>query len=126
MGWRITQQKWIDKIIAMDLVDERLERALAHGKQVIDLREHEDDLPDVVRDLTDGRVPVSVIDAVGMEAHGSPSAASVSDRPCRRRRPIARRSHPGVRSRSPCRARKADRVGPSSSKARFDLPVASD
>src|SRR4029453_18654323 len=43
--------------------------------QVIDLREHEDDLPEVVRELTDGRGPDSVIDAVGMEAHGSPAAA---------------------------------------------------
>ena len=56
-------------------MDERLERALARGIQVIDLREHEDDLPEVVRELTDGRGPDSVIDAVGMEAHGSPGAA---------------------------------------------------
>ena len=34
---------------------------------MIDLREHEDDLPEVVRELTDGRGPDSVIDAVGME-----------------------------------------------------------
>ena len=38
-------------------------------------RDHEDDLADVVRGLTDGRGPDSVIDAVGMEAHGSPGAA---------------------------------------------------
>ena len=75
MACRIAQQKWIDKIIGVDLVDERLERALGHGVQVIDLREHEDDLPEVVRELTDGRGPDSVIDAVGMEAHGSPGAA---------------------------------------------------
>jgi threonine dehydrogenase-like Zn-dependent dehydrogenase len=75
MACRMAQQKWIEKIIAVDLVDERLERALAHGIQVIDLREHEDDLPGVVRELTDGRGPDSVIDAVGMEAHGSPGAA---------------------------------------------------
>jgi hypothetical protein len=35
MACRIAQQKWIDKIVAVDLVDERLERALAHGVQVI-------------------------------------------------------------------------------------------
>jgi threonine dehydrogenase-like Zn-dependent dehydrogenase len=75
MASRIAQQKWIDTIIAVDLVDERLARALARGIQVIDLREHEDDLADVVRELTDGRGPDSVIDAVGMEAHGSPTAA---------------------------------------------------
>jgi threonine dehydrogenase-like Zn-dependent dehydrogenase len=75
MASRIAQQKWIDTIIAVDLVDERLARAIARGIQVIDLREHEDDLADVVRELTDGRGPDSVIDAVGMEAHGSPTAA---------------------------------------------------
>jgi threonine dehydrogenase-like Zn-dependent dehydrogenase len=75
MVCRIAQLRWIDKIIAVDLVDARLERALAQGVQVIDLREHEDDLPEVVRELTDGRGPDSVIDAVGMEAHGSPAAA---------------------------------------------------
>jgi threonine dehydrogenase-like Zn-dependent dehydrogenase len=75
MASRIAQQKWIDTIIAVDLVDERLARAIARGIQVIDLREHEDDLSDVVRELTDGRGPDSVIDAVGMEAHGSPAAA---------------------------------------------------
>ena len=75
MASRIAQQKWIDTIIAVDLVDERLARAIARGIPVIDLREHEDDLADVVRELTDGRGPDSVIDAVGMEAHGSPTAA---------------------------------------------------
>src|SRR4029453_6193226 len=75
MACRIAQQKWIDTIIAVDLVDARLKRARSRGIQVIDLREHEDDLPEVVRELTDGRGPDSVIDAVGMEAHGSPAAA---------------------------------------------------
>jgi threonine dehydrogenase-like Zn-dependent dehydrogenase len=42
---------------------------------VIDLRDHEEDLADVVRELTHGRGPDSVIDAVGMEAHDSPGAA---------------------------------------------------
>ena len=34
--------------------------------------EHDDDIGAVVRDLTGGRGPDAVIDAVGMEAHGSP------------------------------------------------------
>jgi threonine dehydrogenase-like Zn-dependent dehydrogenase len=75
MACRIAQQKWIDKIIAVDLVDARLARARARGIEVIDLRDHEDDLAEVVRALTEGRGPDSVIDAVGMEAHGSPAAA---------------------------------------------------
>jgi len=37
MASRIAQEKWIDTIIAVDLVDERLARAIARGIQVIDL-----------------------------------------------------------------------------------------
>jgi hypothetical protein len=62
------------RVIAVDLVPERLERARARGVEVLDLLEHGDDLADAIRDLTDGRGTDSVIDAVGMEAHGSPSA----------------------------------------------------
>ncbi|OAA23358.1 theronine dehydrogenase-like Zn-dependent dehydrogenase [Frankia sp. EI5c] len=65
------------RVIAVDLVPERLERARARGVEVIDLRRHSNELGDVIRDLTDGRGPDSVIDAVGMEAHGSPLARSM-------------------------------------------------
>src|SRR5213075_1229475 len=41
----------------------------------LDLREHEKDLAEAIREMTDGRGTDSVIDAVGMEAHGSPGAA---------------------------------------------------
>src|SRR4030095_2333130 len=47
MACRIAQQKWIDTIIAVDLVDARLERARARGGQVGDLPDHEEDVPDV-------------------------------------------------------------------------------
>ena len=60
---------------------ERLERAREHGAEVIDLNDHEDDLGDVVRELTDGRGADSVIDAVGMEAHGSPVADARAEPP---------------------------------------------
>jgi threonine dehydrogenase-like Zn-dependent dehydrogenase len=60
------------RVIAVDLVPERLARARSRGTEVLDLREHGHDLPNTVRDLTGGRGPDSVIDAVGMEAHGSP------------------------------------------------------
>jgi threonine dehydrogenase-like Zn-dependent dehydrogenase len=40
----------------------------------VDLSGHESDLGDITRDLTSGRGPDSVIDAVGMEAHGAPAA----------------------------------------------------
>ncbi|MGN6605712.1 MAG: alcohol dehydrogenase catalytic domain-containing protein [Jatrophihabitans sp.] len=60
------------RVIGVDLVPERLERARARGVEVIDLNEHGDGLGDVVRELTQGRGADSVVDAVGMEAHGSP------------------------------------------------------
>jgi threonine dehydrogenase-like Zn-dependent dehydrogenase len=62
------------RVIGVDLVSERLTRVRAHGAEVIDLREHDDDLAEVIREMTDGRGPDSVIDAVGMEAHGAPGA----------------------------------------------------
>jgi threonine dehydrogenase-like Zn-dependent dehydrogenase len=64
------------RVIAVDLVDERLQRARLAGAEVIDLRQV-DDIGAVVRELTDGRGPDAVIDAVGMEAHGSPGAGLV-------------------------------------------------
>jgi threonine dehydrogenase-like Zn-dependent dehydrogenase len=62
------------RVIGVDLVPERLERVRGRGIDVLDLLEHEDDLSDAIREMTDGRGPDSVIDAVGMEAHGSPAA----------------------------------------------------
>src|SRR3954447_11459783 len=62
------------RVIAVDLVDERLERGRARGVEVLDLREHENDLAEVIRGMTDGRGTDSVIEAVGLEAHGSPGA----------------------------------------------------
>ncbi|MDQ3886343.1 MAG: zinc-binding dehydrogenase, partial [Actinomycetota bacterium] len=61
------------RAIAIDLVPERLEMARRHGIEVLDSDNH-DDIPAALRDLTDGRGPDSVIDAVGMEAHGAPGA----------------------------------------------------
>lgn len=62
------------RVIAVDLVPERLARASARGTEVIDLGDAGSDLADIVRERTDGRGTDSVIDAVGMEAHGSPVA----------------------------------------------------
>jgi threonine dehydrogenase-like Zn-dependent dehydrogenase len=71
MSCRIARHRGVEKIIGIDLVPERLERARERGVDVLDLREH-DDVADAVRSLTDGRGADSVIDAVGMEAHGAP------------------------------------------------------
>ncbi len=62
------------RVIGVDLVPERLERVRARGAEVLDLKEHDSDLAEVIRGKTDGRGTDSVIDAVGMEAHGSPGA----------------------------------------------------
>ncbi|MGW3071289.1 MULTISPECIES: alcohol dehydrogenase catalytic domain-containing protein [unclassified Kitasatospora] len=75
MSARIAAHLGVSRVIGVDLVPERLERARAHGVTALDLEEHGKDLADVIRDLTDGRGPHAVIDAVGMEAHGSPAAA---------------------------------------------------
>jgi threonine dehydrogenase-like Zn-dependent dehydrogenase len=71
MSCRIAQQRGVERVFAIDLVPERLARARTHAVEAIDLEQH-DDLPGYVRELTDGRGPDAVIDAVGMEAHGSP------------------------------------------------------
>ncbi|SFK58252.1 zinc-dependent alcohol dehydrogenase [Streptomyces pini] len=70
MCCRIALHLGVEKVIGVDLVPERLERARARGVDVLDLTEH-DDVADVVREKTDGRGADAVIDAVGMEAHGS-------------------------------------------------------
>src|SRR3954451_3971144 len=70
MAARIAQHHGND-VIGIDLVPDRLERARAHGVHVLDLNAV-DDLAEATRELTRGRGPEGVIDAVGMEAHGSP------------------------------------------------------
>ena len=72
MSTRIAQHRGAGQVIGVDLVPERLERARSHGVEALDLSSYNGDLPDKVRDMTDGRGPIAVIDAVGMEAHGAP------------------------------------------------------
>jgi threonine dehydrogenase-like Zn-dependent dehydrogenase len=72
MATRVAQHRGAGRVLAVDLVPERLERARAHGVEALDLNEHDGDLPAAVREMTGGRGPIAVIDAVGMEAHGSP------------------------------------------------------
>ncbi|HTI32784.1 MAG TPA: alcohol dehydrogenase catalytic domain-containing protein [Miltoncostaea sp.] len=72
MATRIAMHRGVGTVIGIDLVPERLERAKANGVTVLNLEEHGDDMGDVVRELTGGRGPDAVIEAVGMEAHGAP------------------------------------------------------
>jgi threonine dehydrogenase-like Zn-dependent dehydrogenase len=60
------------RVIAIDFVPERLEMARRNGIEVVDTNDT-DNVADTVREMTDGRGPDSVIEAVGMEAHGSPA-----------------------------------------------------
>ena len=72
MSTRIAQLQGAGTVIGLDVVPERLERSRACGVDVIDARD--DDVLEAVLDKTDGRGPDAVIDAVGMEAHGSRGA----------------------------------------------------
>jgi threonine dehydrogenase-like Zn-dependent dehydrogenase len=72
MCTRIAQHQGVENVIGIDIVPDRLERSAAHGVTTIDFDDAGDQLADRVRELTGGRGPDAVIDAVGMEAHGSP------------------------------------------------------
>ena len=74
MATRIAKHLGAGQVIASDVVPERLARARRNGVTVIDSTKQADVVARV-RDLTDGRGPDAVIDAVGMEAHGSPLAS---------------------------------------------------
>ncbi|MBW3620107.1 MAG: glutathione-dependent formaldehyde dehydrogenase [Actinobacteria bacterium] len=71
---RVARARGAETVVGIDLVPERLEMARRHDVTTIDLREV-DDVAAAIRDLTDGRGPDGVVDAVGMEAHGSTMAA---------------------------------------------------
>ena len=64
MAARIALHKGF-RVIGVDLVDERLQRASERGVEIVDLRES-DDVAEEIRGMTDGRGTDSVIDAVGM------------------------------------------------------------
>jgi threonine dehydrogenase-like Zn-dependent dehydrogenase len=70
MATRIALHRGASRVIGIDLVPDRLARAKANGVEVLHLEEH-DDIVAVVQEMTGGRGPDCVIDAVGMEAHGS-------------------------------------------------------
>ncbi|MEX1024840.1 MAG: zinc-dependent alcohol dehydrogenase [Planctomycetota bacterium] len=67
MSARIARERGA-RVLAVDPVAERRDMAARHGIEVLD----ENEVGDAIRDRTEGRGADSVIDAVGMEAHGSP------------------------------------------------------
>jgi threonine dehydrogenase-like Zn-dependent dehydrogenase len=61
------------RVIGLDVEPDRVQRAAARGVEALNLKELDDPVEEI-RGMTDGRGPDSVIDAVGMEAHGSTAA----------------------------------------------------
>jgi threonine dehydrogenase-like Zn-dependent dehydrogenase len=72
MACRVANRRFDCRVIGVHIVPERLQRAREMRSDVIDM--NLDDPVEVVRDSTQGRGADAVIDAVGMEAHGSPIA----------------------------------------------------
>lgn len=71
MAVRIALHLGVERVIGVDLVPERLSRARESGAEVLDMADTSDVTAGLL-DLTAGRGPDAVIEAVGMEAHGSP------------------------------------------------------
>ena len=70
MSTRIAKHRGA-RVIGIDLVPERIRRARENGVEVLDISDH-DDIAETLKEMTDGRGPDSIVDAVGMEAHGAP------------------------------------------------------
>ncbi|HEV7956335.1 MAG: glutathione-dependent formaldehyde dehydrogenase [Microbacteriaceae bacterium] len=60
------------RVIAVEPVAERRAMAERHGVETLDLT---DDVLERLRAATEGRGPDSIVDAVGLEAHGNPAVA---------------------------------------------------
>jgi threonine dehydrogenase-like Zn-dependent dehydrogenase len=75
MCTRIARNQGAEQVIGVDLVPERLALAEKHGITVLDVT-GVPNLKEAIHAFTDGRGADSVIDAVGLEAHGSPIAAA--------------------------------------------------
>ena len=71
---RIATYLGAEQVIAVDSIPERLELARRHGIAVLDERTV-DDVPAAIVEMTGGRGVDGVVDAVGMEAHGTPFQA---------------------------------------------------
>jgi threonine dehydrogenase-like Zn-dependent dehydrogenase len=60
------------RVLVADPVPERLQRVAAYGAEPLPMIDGNERVLEVVRSVTGGRGADAVIDAVGMEAHGSP------------------------------------------------------
>lgn len=75
MAARIARHRGAGRVVGIDGVPERLAMAQRHGVETIDAAAT-DDVVAAVKDLTQGRGADGVVEAVGMEAHGSPVFAA--------------------------------------------------
>jgi threonine dehydrogenase-like Zn-dependent dehydrogenase len=75
---RIARLRGAERVFGIDIVPERIEMASRNGIEAIDASTR-DDIPAEIREMTDGRGTHSVIDAVGMEAHGASLAKLAQD-----------------------------------------------
>jgi threonine dehydrogenase-like Zn-dependent dehydrogenase len=69
MAGRIALHLGVERVIGVDPVPERRAIAAASGVEAIDMSKK---MADVLIEMTAGRGPDAVVEAVGMEAHGSP------------------------------------------------------
>ncbi|OLT16269.1 glutathione-dependent formaldehyde dehydrogenase [Serinicoccus sp. CUA-874] len=77
------------RVIGVDRIPERNALAAEWGAEVVDL-DSTKNVGDAIRDLTDGRGADGVLDAVGMEAHGSPVLGAAVSAAKRLPKPLAR------------------------------------
>ncbi len=88
---RCAREQGAGRIIAVDLVDERLDLARSFGMETVDLREVKDPA-EAIKEMTQGRGADSVIETVGMEAHGAPVAAVATAGVTKLPKPLARKA----------------------------------
>ena len=71
LATRVARHLGVERVIGVDVVPERLALAQANGVETLNL-DDVDDVAEALINVTDGRGPDAVLEAVGMEAHGSP------------------------------------------------------
>ena len=70
MATRIGRHLGAERVIGVDMVPERLAMAAKHGTETLDISDV-DDVTERLIEMTGGRGPDAIIEAVGMEAHRS-------------------------------------------------------
>jgi threonine dehydrogenase-like Zn-dependent dehydrogenase len=73
---RVARHLGVERVIAVDLVPERMELARRFGAETVEWSGDSDPSLEVI-DMTEGRGADAVIDAVGTEAHGAPVQAAL-------------------------------------------------